>query len=583
MIVLNGKKERICCILAAVAFAVPCSAQVAPNDGMQESQAISPIAREAMVVSAHPEASRVGVAVLREGGNAIDAAVAVGFALAVVSPDAGNIGGGGFLLVRFEGGETASLNFRERAPLAATRDMYLDANGEIVEGRSITGPLAVGVPGTVAGLLEAHSRYGSLPLQRLIQPAIDLAEEQRLTERNAMLFNRYTTDFLTFPSTARVFVKRNRRRFEEGEIFRQPELAETLRRIRDNGRDGFYRGRTADLIVEQIRRSGGLITHEDLERYEPAWQDPVTGSYRGHRVISMGPPSSGGVALLQVLKAIEPYPLQEYGFRDARAVHLVGEALRRAFADRAHWLGDPDFEEVPVAMLLDPERIAMRMASFDPERVSSSLELVRGELSSQPLESTETTHYSVVDPEGNAVAVTTTLNGYYGSKLVVDGAGFFLNNEMDDFTAAPGQPNEWGLIQGAVNEVEPGKRMVSSMTPTIVESPEGELFMVAGSAGGPRIISTVLQLLTNVIDFGLEAQLAVKFPRFHHQWLPDELVYEGLPNATRSGLRERGWDLEAVSDFGSANIIVRRTHPDGSETLEGGADPRRTDNSAVGF
>ena len=531
----------------------------------------------AMVSTGHPEASEVGLRVMREGGNAVDAAVAIGFALAVVSPDAGNLGGGGFLVLRRADGSATSWDFRERAPLGASRDMFRNASSQ-------RGHLAVGVPGTVAGLVAAHAAEGRLPLARLLEPAVALAERQVLTGRNAILFNRYRADFEAFPSTARYFTKPDGEPFAPGERFEQPDLADVLRRIRDGGHHGFYRGRTADLIVREMRRGGGLITHADLEAYRAVERPVLEASYRGRRLLTMGPPPSGGIALAQALRAVEVVDLRALGFQSPEAVHLAAEALRRAFADRAHWLGDPDVVDVPVEALIDPAYVRRRMATFDPDRASTSLEVSHGTPPALPDEGTETTHFSIVDPEGNAAAVTVTLNDYYGSKVVVDGAGFFLNDEMDDFTTAPGRPNGWGLVQGERNAVAPGKRMVSSMTPAILEDERGRLFMVAGSPGGARIISTVFQAITNVVDFGLDAQEAVSRPRFHHQWLPDELEVErGLPEPTLEALRARGWALDRLTRFGAANVVVVRYGPDGTRTLEGGADPRRDDDDARGF
>ena len=532
----------------------------------------------AMVSTGHPEASRVGLRVLREGGNAVDAAVAIGLAMAVVSPDAGNLGGGGFLVLRRADGSATSWDFRETAPGRAWREMYVEGNS------SQRGHRAAGVPGTVAGLLAAHEAEGRLPREALVDPAIRLAEGQYLSGRNAVLLNRYRDDFAAFASTARYFTKRDGAAFSPGERFVQADLAATLRRIRDGGHDGFYRGQTADLIVAEMERGDGLITHADLAGYRAVERPVLESSYRGHRVIAMGPPSSGGIALAQALRAVEPVDLAGLGFQSPQAVHLTGEALRRAFADRAHWLGDPDFVDVPAEALIQPRYVASRMATVDPLRASRSLDVGHGTPPPLPAEGTETTHISVVDGEGNAVALTVTLNDYFGSKVAVGGAGFLLNDEMDDFTSAPGRPNGWGLIQGEWNAVAPGKRMVSSMTPVILEDPEGRLFMVAGSPGGARIISTVFQAVTNVIDFGLDAQAAVSLPRFHHQWLPDELEHEGgLPDATLDGLRQRGWSLDRLTRFGAANIVVVRYGPDGARTLEGGADPRRDDDDARGY
>ncbi|MDX1439111.1 MAG: gamma-glutamyltransferase, partial [Rubricoccaceae bacterium] len=492
-----------------------------------------------MVVAGQQDAAEVGLAVLRDGGNAIDAAVAVGFALAVTLPNAGNVGGGGFMLIRFGDGTETSLDFRERAPAASTETMYQDElTGQVRPDLSTRGPLAVGVPGTVAGLLKAHEDFGSLPLERLIDPAIRLAEEGFfLANRQARLFNRYRQEFLEFESTARYFTKRDGSSFIGGERFVQTDLAEVLKRIRDEGRDGFYAGRTADLIVAEIERGGGLITHEDLAAYEAVVREPISEVYRGHRVISMAPPSSGGVALIQMLKSVEPYELRAMGRHSIEQMHLFGEAMRRTFADRSHWMGDPAYVDVPAESLIQTEYVRSRMASFDPSRASVSTEVGHGVPPNLPEESAETTHFSIVDEAGTAVSVTYTINDLYGSKLVVDGAGFFLNDEMDDFTSAPGEPNLWGLVQGERNAVRPGARPVSSMTPTILEDPHGRLFMVVGSPGGARIITTVFQVITNVIDYRMDIAEAVAEERFHHQWLPDDLQYEsGFTGATIFGL-----------------------------------------------
>ena len=543
-------------------------------------------AHHAMVVAGQADAAAAGLQVLRDGGNAIDAAVATGFALAVTLPHAGNVGGGGFLLVRFADGRATSLDFREVAPAAATRDMFVDPlTGRVRPDLSVRGPLAVGVPGTVAGLLEAHERWGRLPLARLLDPAIRLAEEGHvLSDRQARLLNNYRESFLEHESAARYFTRPDGAPYEGGERWVQRDLGAVLERIRDHGRAGFYEGETADLIVAEMRRSGGLITHEDLRRYRPIEREPVYGWYRGHRVIAMGPPSSGGIALVQMLEAVEPFSLRAMGWHSPAQIHLFAEAMRRAFADRAHWLGDPAFVDVPAEALMDSAYVRTRMASFDPDTVSSSRAVGHGTPPALGAESTETTHYSIVDEEGNAVAVTYTINDYFGSKVAVGGAGFLLNDEMDDFTAAPGAPNLWGLVQGEANAVRPGARPVSSMTPTIVEDPQGRLFMVVGSPGGSYIITTVFQVVTDVLDFGMPVQEAVAAPRFHHQWLPERLEVEpGFPDATTEALRALGWDVGRVSTFGAADAIVVRYDRDGTPTLHGGADPRREDDTAVGY
>ena len=524
-------------------------------------------AAHGMVVTGHPEASRVGMEVLRDGGNAIDAAVAAGFALAVTLPKAGNVGGGGFLVIRFADGTATTLDFRETAPAAATRDMFLGADGEPVRSRSRRGHLASGVPGTVAGLLHALDAYGTKPRAELIEPAIRLAAEGfRLTEKQAGHLNRYRSDFLDFPSTAKYFVKADSGYFVPGETFVQRDLAGVLRRIRDHGRDGFYRGRTADLLVAEMERGGGLITHADLEAYEPVERAPVRGTYRGYRVISMPPPSSGGIALVQLLNAVEPADLGALGFHTAASMHRMAEAERRVYADRAHWLGDPAFVEMPVEGLLSKGYARSRMADFNPRRATPSERVTHGTPpGAVPEESTETTHLSVVDADGNAVSLTTTINDWFGSKVVVDGAGFFLNDEMDDFTAKPGTPNLWGSVTNERNAIEPGKRMLSSMSPTILEDPSGAPFMVVGTPGGTRIITTVFQTVTGVIDFDLPLAEAVMAMRFHHQWDPDELSVEtdvatfeggGFSEATLDSLEAMGWRVRGFGNTGAVSAIL---------------------------
>jgi gamma-glutamyltranspeptidase/glutathione hydrolase len=554
-------------------------------------------AERGMVVAARAEAAEAGVAMLRQGGNAVDAAVATGFALAVVHPTAGNLGGGGFLVLRQPDGTATTIDHREEAPAAATPDVYLDAEGHAVRARSRRGALASGVPGTVAGLLVALDRYGTLPRATVLAPAIRLAEEGfRLSGPQARRLNGSREAFAAFPSTLRYFAKDNpNARFRAGERFVQSDLAAVLRRIAAEGRRGFYAGRTAELIVQQMEESGGLMTRDDLARYEPVERAPVTFGYRGHRVISMGPPSSGGVALAQLLGAVEPYRLDSLGLHASGTVHLMAEAMRRTYADRARWLGDADFVDVPVDALIDSAYVQRRMASFEPQRVTPTDSVSAGEpMAAAPQESMETTHYSVVDAEGRAVSVTTTINSGYGSKLVVDGAGFFLNNEMNDFALAPGVPNLYGLVGSEANAVAPGKRMLSSMTPTIVEDAEGRLLLVVGSPGGSTIITSVFQTLLNVIDHGMDVEQAVTAGRVHHQWKPEVLSYErhALPADVRENLRRRGWTLDegvfgGIPRWGDVNAIRVRypdaTAPDApTRVYYGGADPRR-ESAAVGF
>ncbi|MEM1054797.1 MAG: gamma-glutamyltransferase [Bacteroidota bacterium] len=590
---LSRPRRAALALLVAVS-GVACQAQISATP--------PPVrAENGMVVAAEENAARAGVEVMRAGGNAVDAAVATGFALAVTYPIAGNLGGGGFMVIRFPDGTATTFDYRETAPALATRDMFLDSTGTYMPDVARRGVLASGTPGSVAGLLMAHETYGSLPLEEVIAPAIRLAEGYSLSREQALRFNAYRESFERFPSTARYFAPEDG--FTPGQTFRQSDLADVLRRIRDRGRDGFYRGETADLIVAEMERGArqgaeGLISHEDLAGYEAVERAPVVGSYRGHRVLSMPPPSSGGVALVQLLRSVEPYDLGAMGLNSSASIHLMGEAMRRVYADRAEWLGDPDFTPVPVSDLIATDYVRRRMADFNPYRADTSETVTYGD----PLagESMETTHYSVVDADGLAVSTTTTINGGYGSMLVVDGAGFFLNNEMDDFAAAPGVPNMFGLVGAEANAVAPGKRMLSSMTPTIVESPDGELMMVIGSPGGARIITTVFQVITNVIDHGLDIQAAVAAPRIHHQWLPDLLFAErnALSEDTHLALRQRGWTVREGGRWSRADGIVvayetstTADDPSGltdertverQRVLLGGADPRGQD-IAVGY
>lgn len=536
--------------------------------------------RDGMVVSAKAEASRAGIEILEKGGNAIDAAVATGFALAVVHPAAGNVGGGGFMVLRFADGPTTAFDYREKAPAAATRTMYQDSTGEVNSRLSRQGYLASGVPGSPAGLVLAHQRYGSLPLDEVMAPAIRLADEGfRLSRRDAAGFNRRYNTWSGYEGTRKYFTKGSPdRRYQEGELFVQKDLADVLRRIRDHGHDGFYRGRTAELIAAEMERGGGLITVDDLAAYEAVEREPVTGTYRGHRVISMSPPSSGGVALLQLLNAVESHDLRGLGYQSSSTIHLMAEAMRRVYADRAEWLGDPDYFDVPVEALTEKAYMRERMSDFNPYRADTSEMVTHGTPFAMSSESTETTHYSIVDAQGNAVAVTTTINGSYGSDVVVDGAGFFLNNEMDDFSVKPGEPNMYGLLGSEANAIEPGKRMLSSMTPTILEDPQGRLFMVIGSPGGARIITIVFQTILNVVDHGMDIQQAVSARRVHHQWLPDELEAErlALPADVRRNLEQRGWTIDDEGSWGRADGIIVQ-YDERGRLLQGGADPRGED------
>jgi gamma-glutamyltranspeptidase / glutathione hydrolase len=520
-----------------------------------------------MVVSAHPLATEVGVSIMREGGNAIDAAIAVHFALAVVSPWAGNIGGGGFMLARTSDGHVHALDFREKASASATSDMYLDSTGAVIPKLSTRGALAAGVPGTVAGLLAMHDSLGSMPIERLIQPAIDLA-------RNGVVLSRYETfqlnaarnDLERYSTMPCSYTERDR--WHVGDTIFQPELAETLTRIREEGRAGFYGGRTADLIVDEMRRNHGLVTHDDLLAYHPMWREPIKSRFRGLDVYGMPPPSSGGVAVAQLLSAMEAAPEYSGGWNCANRVHYMVEAIRRVYADRAMRLGDPDFLDIPLSELVDPEYILSKMDDMDSLQATPSALLFDRPA---PLEHDQTTHFSIVDPMGNAVSITTTLNGNFGSCVVVGGAGFVLNNEMDDFSLNPGKKNRYGVKEGNNNAIAPNKRMLSSMAPTIVTK-DGALFMVLGTPGGASIITTVFQTLLNVVDHGMSMQEAVSAPRFHHQWLPDTIQAEsGCFSSKDSILLVRmGHNIRTRPPYGRVDAI--RVLSDGR--LEGGADPR---------
>ena len=534
------------------------------------------ISDSGMVVSAHPESSRIGIAVLRKGGNAIDAAVATEFALAVCYPEAGNIGGGGFMLIREADGNTDLIDYREKAPLKASRDMYLDPSGNVVEGLSTETHMASGVPGTVDGMINIHSKYGILPFKDVIQPAIDLARIGfPISEGQAADFNGNKENFISRNRSLPVFVRDTP--WKEGDTLRQTGLARTLERIRDHGRDGFYSGITAKLIIKEMQRGNGIITARDLSEYRAAFRDPVSDDYRGYKIISASPPSGGGIVLLQILGMIEPYNLMETGFHTWQSVHLITEAERRAFADRSRFLGDPGFNIIPVQGLLSNDYLTERMSSFNKDSASSSPKINPG--TPPGVESEETTHYSVADYMGNAVAATTTLNGTFGNSIVVDSAGFLMNNQMDDFSIKPGVPNMYGLVGGEVNSVQPGKRMLSSMTPVIIEK-NGKLFMVAGSPGGSTIPTSVLQVIINVIDYGMNIRQAVDTGRFHHQWYPDYISYErnSLDSSTVIKLQRMGHELRDRNAIGRVNAIM--ILPDGRKA--GGAD-RRGNNSACGY
>lgn len=533
------------------------------------------VTESAMVVSAHPLATDIGVAVLRKGGNAIDAMVAVHTALAVTTPRAGNIGGGGFMVMRENSGQAHCLDFREMAPSKAEKDMYLDRNGDPVDSLSQYGHLAIGVPGSVAGMVAAHDSLGKLPWAELIQPAIDLARKgYTLTAGEAETLNEKTDALRRFSTRPHPFMAQAT--WAAGDTILQPELARTLERIRDQKRKGFYEGETANLILEEMKRGGGLINPLDLINYQVVWREAIHGEYKEYGIIGMPPPSSGGIALMQLLEMVEPYPLATYGWQSGEAAHLIIEAERRVYADRSQHLGDMDYVPVPIKQLLDTGYIQTRMADFKLDKATPSDQIAAGEINY--LESEETTHFSIVDAEGNAVAVTTTLNGSYGSCVVVGGAGFVLNNEMDDFSSKPGSPNAYGLIGAEANAIQAGKRMLSSMSPTIVEK-DNQLFMVLGSPGGATIITSVFQTILHVTEFDMSMQGAVNAPRFHHQWLPDKVSYEkGALEMALAPLIAKGHITEERKAIGHVNAILRLSNG----KLEGGADPRR-DSKASGF
>jgi len=537
------------------------------------------IGRKGMVASAHPEASKVGTEILKAGGNAIDAAVATHLALAVVHPSAGNLGGGGFLVYRDKTGQSFALDFREKAPFAATRDMYLDSTGNVVKNMAWLGISASGVPGSVDGLVTMHQRFGRLPWKQVVQPAIDLAQNGVvLTDDEAKGLNRLRTDVMRFNPGKSYFIKPDSSEWKSGEKLVQTDLAQTLRRIQTGGRDGFYKGETAALLVKEMAPAKAPIVQKDLDGYHSAWREPVVGSYRGYKVISMAPTSSGGIALLQLMKLVEPFPLNRWGWHSDSTTQVMIEAERRVYADRAKWLGDPDFFKVPQKELVEPQYLQKRWQDFNWAKASDSKAVSGGAIPGY--ESSETTHYSVVDADGAAASVTTTINNGYGSRVVVGGAGFLMNDEMEDFAVKPGVPNVFGLVGTEANSVQPGKRMLSSMTPTIVEK-DGKLFLVVGTPGGSTIITSVFQTILNVLDHGMTMQQAVNALKFHHQWLPDRTTFEqgAFSEKTLETLRSKGYKIDPqTGTLGRMDCILVR--PDGS--LEGASDPRGDDTS-VGY
>jgi len=544
----------------------------------------SPVsAKNGMVVSTQRIASQVGVDILKQGGNAVDAAVAVSYALAVVHPSAGNIGGGGFMVIRWQNGEAITVDYREKAPGKGNSDMYLDENREVIAGLSRLGAFSTGVPGTVAGTLLALEKYGTMSVKEVLAPAIELAENGfPITTGLARSLNssRLHERFSKFDGTRKIFMKPSDKQWEAGEILRQTDLANTFELIVRYGKDGFYKGKVADDIVKTMRKYDGIITHEDLANYEAIIRPPVVGTYRDYEIISMGPSSSGGIALIQLLNLLERYDLESMGWNSSETIHLITESERRVYADRAEYLGDPDFVDIPVKHLLKKLYADRRAEEIDRFHATPSRLVSHGEPDVIPFESEETTHYSVVDRSGIAVSVTTTLNGGYGSCVVAEGSGFLLNNEMDDFSVKPGHPNMYGLIGSEANSIQPNKRMLSSMTPTIVTK-DGKTYMIIGTPGGSTIITTVFQVIMNVIDHGMNIQEAVSASRFHHQWFPDVIQYErfAFSKDTIDILEAMGHKLRIRRSIGDSHGILIDPK---TGIYYGGADPRM-EGVAIGY
>ena len=554
-------------LFAIIILNVCCKTEVPPSGLVTEN---------AMVVSARQEASAIGSAILARGGNAFDAMVATELALAVAYPFAGNLGGGGFMVYRKANGDVGSIDYREKAPASAHRDLYLDEVGNVIPGMSTLGATAVGVPGTIAGITEVHAKMGSLPFEEILAPVIALAKKGVVvTEKQARSMASQREIIAKISGEQSLFAQN----YVAGDTIKYPALANTLTAIAKTGRKAFYEGEMAEKIASFIQERGGFITTEDLANYEAVWRQPVIFNYKDLRIISMSPPSSGGVTMHQIFKMIEPYDIKSFGHNSPEAIQLFTEASRRAYADRNFFLGDPDYSPIPLDVILSNAYLKKRMTNFSFDKATLSSEVSHGDV--QIIESEETTHYSIVDQDGNAVSVTTTLNGAFGSKLYSEELGFFFNNEMDDFSAKAGVPNMFGLIGAEANSIEPGKRMLSSMTPTIVEK-EGKLWMVVGTPGGSTIITAVAQTILNAYEHGLSMQDAVNAPRFHHQWLPDTVVFEpeGFSKSTLATLKEKGYLINEERSRIIGKVDAIRVLKSGQ--LEAGADPRG-DDAAVGF